>query len=191
VQVSNADRSAIIKLTKGEYYQVPVLVNGKDIVYESTPDSQDVARYIDRKFAGGRLFPRHLEGLQSILIAYIENEVEGVTFKLVDPKYLAAITNVAERVMIIRHKERKFGKGCIGHWKKEASALRVQAEKLLAPFDQIFRHTDFIFGAQPVYTDYLLFGIIGNLTYRQYNPVPPRLKALIAWEKRMRAFRFA
>ncbi|MGB8353737.1 MAG: glutathione S-transferase family protein [Chthoniobacteraceae bacterium] len=191
VQVSNADRARIIKLTKGAYYQVPVLVNGKDTVYESTPDSQDVARYVDRKFAKGRLFPRHLDGLQSIVIAYIENEVEAVTFRLVDPKYLASLSNTVERVAIIRHKERKFGKGCVDLWKKEASALRVQAEKLLAPFDQTFRHADFLFGPEPVYADFLLFGIIGNLTYRNYNPIPPRLKALIKWEKRMRAFRFA
>jgi len=191
VQVSNADRTQIIKLTKGAYYQVPVLVNGKDVVYESSPDSQDVAHYVDRKFAGSRLFPRQLGGLQSIVIAFIENEIESVTFRLVDPKYVAGITNLVERVGIIRHKERKFGRGCVDLWKKEAPLLRVQAEKVLSPFDQIFRHTEFIFGSAPVYSDFLLFGIIGNLTYRNYNPIPPRLKALIKWEKRMRAFRFA
>jgi len=190
LQVSNANRSRIIKLTKGEYYQVPVLVDGKHIIYESTPESQDVARYIDSKFGGGRLFPKALEGLQSIVISYLENDVEGVTFKLVDPKYLASVTDMVERMSIIRHKERKFGRGCVDLWKSQAPQLRAQAEKVLAPFEGTFKHSDFIFGPAPVYADFLLYGIIGNLTYRKFNPIPPRLKALIGWEKRMRTFRF-
>src|SRR5207302_3828091 len=148
INVPNHDRSAIIKLTKGAYYQVPVLVDGKNVVFESTPASQDVARYADRKFAGGRLFPEPLDGLQSIVIAYLENDVEGVTFKLTDPKYLDDIEDLTERVMVIGHKERKFGRGCVEQWRKQAPALRVQAKKVLAPFDQILRHSPFLFGEQ-------------------------------------------
>lgn len=191
VEVPNGDRSRIIKLTKGAYYQVPVLVDGARVVHESAPDSQDVARYIDRKFAAGRLFPKKLEGLQSIVIGYLENEVEGVTFRLVDPKYIAAISDVVERTAVIRHKERKFGAGCVERWRREAPQLRRQAESVLAPFELIFRESQFMFGTAPVYADFLLFGILGNLTYRNYNPIPPKLKALRAWEKRMRAWRFA
>jgi len=191
VEVSNADRSKVIKLTGGAYYQVPVLADGKKIIFETSAESQDLARYVDSKFAGGRLFPAKVDGLQSIVITYLENEVEGVTFKLVDPKYLAGFADLVVRTSIIRHKERKFGKGCVDLWKKEAPILRAQAEKLLAPFDRTFRHAEFLFGPQPVYADFLLFGILGNLTYRKYNPIPPRLKALVAWEKRMRGFRFA
>lgn len=189
IEVPNSDRSEIIKLTNGAYYQVPLLVDGRRVVYESTPESQDVARYVDRKFAGGRLFPKQIEGLQSIVLTYLENEVEGVTFKLVDPKYLADIPDIVERTMIVRHKERKFGRGCIEQWKNDATQLRAQAEKVLAPFDRTLQHTKFLFGSEPVYADYLLLGILGNLTYRKYNAIPPRLKALRAWEKRLQAFR--
>jgi glutathione S-transferase len=188
--VPNHDRSEIITLTKGAYYQVPVLVDGNAAVFESSPDSQDVARYVDRKFAGGRLFPGWADGLQSIVIAHLENDVEGVTFKLTDPKYLDDIKSLTERVMIIRHKERKFGRGCVGQWRRDAAELRVQAKKVLAPYDHTFRHSPFLFGGQPVYADYLLLGIIGNLTFRGYNTIPAGLGALSAWEKRIRAFRF-
>jgi glutathione S-transferase len=191
VDVPYWDRSRIIKLTGGAYYQAPVIEDGKTVVYESRPDSQDVARYVDTHFAGGRLFPAPLDGLQSIIIAYLENDVEGVTFKLVDPKYIAAIPDLVQRTMVIRHKERKFGRGCIEQWKKEAPQLRAEAVRVLQPFEDTFRHMDFIFGGEPVYADFLLFGIIGNLTFRKYNSIPPGLKALAAWEKRMHAFRFA
>ena len=43
-----------------------------------------MARYLDRTWAGGRLFPEALEGLQSLLIPHIEGEIEGVTFKLAE-----------------------------------------------------------------------------------------------------------
>jgi glutathione S-transferase len=190
VNISNANRAQIIRLTDGTYYQVPVLADGKRVVFESSPESQDVARYIDGKFAGGRLFPKPLDGLQAIVIAYLENDVEGVTFKLTDAKYFADIKDVVERTLIIRHKERKFGRGCVAQWKKEAPQLRVQAEKVLAPFDKTLQHSKFLFGEAPVYADFLLLGIIGNLTWHKYNSLPPRLKSLAAWEKRIRAFSF-
>jgi glutathione S-transferase len=191
VEVSNADRRQIIELTNGAYYQVPVLVDGKKVVYESAPESQDVARYVDKKFAHGRLFPKNVEGLQAIVMAYLENEVESVTFKLTDPQYLAGVTDMVERTGIVRHKERKFGRGCIELWEKEAPRLRLQAEKVLASFDNTLRNSEFLFGVEPVYADYLLLGIIGNLTFRNYNPIPPRLKAVKAWTKRINAWRFA
>jgi hypothetical protein len=43
VDVSNADRSAIVRLTGGAYYQVPVLADDERLVYESGSDSQDIA----------------------------------------------------------------------------------------------------------------------------------------------------
>src|SRR4051812_7376348 len=86
-EVPNWDRREIITLTGGGSYQVPTLVHDGKPVFETAADSQDIARYIDVTFAGGRLFPRHLEGLQAILIDHLENDVESVTFRLVDPDY--------------------------------------------------------------------------------------------------------
>ena len=111
-EVSNADRSEILRLTGGAYYQVPVLLHEGQTIFETAADSQDVARFLDRTWAGGQLFPARLDGLQAIVIDFIENEVEARTFKLVDPHYLGAMSDVAERGMIVRHKERKFGRGC-------------------------------------------------------------------------------
>lgn len=188
--ISNADRREVIEVTGGAYYQVPVLVHDGRVVFESSPKSTDVAHYVNRTFAGGRLFPDGVKGLQKILIPYIEDTVEGVTFRLVDPPYLQDITDVVERTMIRRHKERKFGAGCIEAWARDRESLTTEAAALLEPFDLMLRHKPFLLGEAPVFSDFALFGILGNLTYRGYNELPPTQKSLAAWRDRMREFHF-
>ena len=87
------------------------------VIFEASPTSIDVARYVDRTFAGRTPLSVEFEGLQRIVISYIEDNVESVTFKLVDPLLPSAISKTPiERAMVRRHKERKFGPGCEEHW---------------------------------------------------------------------------
>ena len=181
VQVSFGDRTALLRLTHGLYYQVPVLVDGRNAIYESGTDTLDVARYVDRRWAGGRLFPAGLEGLQRVLVPHIEDAVEGATFRLGDPAFYDELENERERMFFLRFKERKFGRGCLEAWRRQAPQLRVQAEELLAPFDLMVRASPYLLGSAPVFTDYALLGIVGNLTYRGHNRLPVRLKALRSW----------
>ena len=51
IEVPNWDRGEIMRLTKGQYYQVPVLVHGDQIIWESSATSQDIARHIDAEWA--------------------------------------------------------------------------------------------------------------------------------------------
>lgn len=190
VEVAGHRRSAIIKLSGGRYYQVPFLIHGRKPIFETGPETIDIARYVDRTFAAGRLFPPSHEGLQRLLIPRIENEVEIVTFKLMDPHRIAAISDLIERTEMIRYKERRFGRGCVEQWRRDAPALRRQAKALLEPFDQMLRQSPFLLGTDPVYADFALLGIVGNLTYRGYVKLPAGLKALPQWTKRLRAFRF-
>jgi glutathione S-transferase len=189
VEVPNHDRRIVIELTGGAYYQVPVLDDDGKIVFESGPDTQDIARYVDATRAGGRLFPRRWDGLQAILIPYVENEIEGVTFKLCDVHYIDDIDDLVARTMLIRHKERKFGRGCVEDWKARKDSLRAEAARLMTPFDAMLDHTPFLLGDAPVQIDFALFGVLGNLTYRNYNPFPP-LDRLRDWHSRMSGFRF-
>lgn len=188
--VSNADRREIIELTKGAYYQVPVLVHNGRVIFESYADSLDIARFVDKTFGGGRLFPTEHEGLQRLVIAHLEDDVEGVTFRLVDPPYLAGIEDVLERTMIIRHKERKFGRGCVEAWAAGREDLAKTARGLLEPYDLALQHRPFLFGDSPVYADFALFGILGNLTYKNFNRLPEGFAALASWYERIKAFRF-
>jgi glutathione S-transferase len=189
--VANGDRREIIELTNGAYYQVPVLVHDGEAIFESSPTSIDVARYVDKRFAGGRLFPLEFEGLQRIVIPYIEDNVESVTFKLVDPFYLRDIEDPIERAMVRRHKERKFGPGCEEHWMLQHDALFGQAERLLEPFNISLARQAFLFGDAPIYSDFALFGVLGNMTYRNYNSLPASLANLRGWFETMQTFKFA
>ena len=92
--------------------------------------------------------------------------------------------------MIVRHKERKFGRGCVEVWQREASAIRADVDALLARFETTLRHSPFVFGAAPVYADFLLFGILGNLTWKGCNTLHPDQSALARWQDTMRAFLF-
>jgi glutathione S-transferase len=191
VAVSNADRSELIRLTDGAYYQVPVLADGERLVYESGPDSQDVAAYLDEHYLGGRLFPAPTRGWQWIVNRYLEHEVEDVTFKVCDAFIIPAIRDVVERTLLIRHKERKFGPGCVERWGRERTSLIAEATRLLAPFEQtLAQGGPFLFGTAPVYSDFLLFGLLGELTFRDAAPFPADLPDLKTWYDRLRDFRY-
>jgi glutathione S-transferase len=189
-EIPNWDRRELLRLTGGAYYAVPVLQHDDLMIYESGADSQDVARYVDVTFAHGRLFPPALDGLQAIVIEFIENEIEGRTFKLVDIHYIPAIADVAERGMVVRHKERRFGRGCVEQWRQNAVAIRAEADRLLGRFEITLQHSPFLFGDAPVYSDFSLFGIIGNLTFRGYNALNAQQPALTRWREALVAFRF-
>src|SRR5690606_25685687 len=111
VAVSASDRRGLARLTGGAYYQVPVLEDGGRVVHETAEDPLAVAHYLDMEVAGGGLFPAHCAGIQEIIIAHIEDTLEGIGFRLSDPGYVDAIEDLGERVMVIRHKERKMGVG--------------------------------------------------------------------------------
>ena len=177
-EIPNWDRSELLRLTDGAYYSVPVLQHGERIIYESSGGSQDIARYVDTTFARGALFPAALEGMQAIVIDFIENEVEARTFKLVDIHYVSTISDVAARGMLVRHKERKFGRGCVEQWRANATLIRADADALLGRFETTLLHSPFLFGDAPVYSGFLLFGIIGNLTYRGWNELSAAQPAL-------------
>jgi len=190
-EVPNWDRTELLQLTNGEYYQVPVLVHDGRVIIESSGESEDIARYIDVTFAQGRLFPPPLDGLQAIVIDFLSDEVEFQTFRLLDPHILDTIADPVARGLFLRHKERKFGRGCVEAWRRDALSIRAEADRLLQRFETTLRHSPFIFGQEPVYSDFLLLGVIGNLTYRGYNQLTSAQPALIAWETKMRDFRYS
>ncbi len=189
-EVPNWDRGELLRLTNGAYYSVPVLQHGDRVIYESRADSQDIARYVDATFTRGALFPPALDGLQAIVIDHLENEVEARTFKLADIHYVPSIADVVARGMTVRHKERKFGRGCIEQWRRDAGAIRAEADALLDRFEVTLRHSPFLFGDVPVYSDYLLFGIVGNFTFRGWNELTTAQPALRKWCGVMREYRF-
>lgn len=127
------DRASIITATKGRGHSVPCIIDGNHALCDTTDFGQEVARYIDRRFTLN-LFPKEFEGLQLILSRYRENDQEMVGFKINDT-YVIPSRPLIERVMLVRHKERKFGKGCLQEWTSHRKYLTTQFAELLIPID--------------------------------------------------------
>lgn len=187
IEVPNWDRSPVVELTKGEYYQVPVLVHDERIIFEENDSSLVLARYVNELFAAADLFPDHIAGIHEILIAHIEDELEGLGFRLCDIHYLEAIENLVHRTAVIRHKERRFGLGCVDEWRRNAAALRQQLMRGLNQFQGPLTAQPYLFGDKPVYADYALAGVISNYTHPDANQLDPDQDWLRAWLERLKS----
>ena len=183
VNIPNTDRSLVCKLSKGRYYEVPLLQDGRTVVFETGADSQVIAKYLDDRFQLG-LFPRKLEGVQSILWRFIESEVEGYTFKL-DDIYWKELVPKAEAVAFIRHKERKFGKGCLDLWRRQQAELRHGLTQSLLPFEEMLLAHPFLLEDRPHFVDFDLYGMLGNFLYTGHYELPADHPRLQEWYRRM------
>ena len=178
------DRSLIWKLTKERYYAAPILRDGRNVVFEIDEDSQVIAKYLDQKLALG-LFPVEIEGEQFILWRYIENDIEGLTFKLNDAHYREFVGR-ADQLSYIRHKERKFGRGCLDAWHAQQKELGRQLEQRLLPFEEMLGRRPFLLGSQPRFVDFDLFGMLGNFLYSGHYQLPASRPQLRKWYRRLR-----
>ncbi len=184
-----SDRSLVWKLTKQRYYQVPIVRDGRNVLFETDDNSQVIAKYLDAKFKLG-LFPKEWDGLQRILWRYIDNDLEGATFRLNDVHYEEFVP-AAERLNYLRFKERKFGRGCIAQWRAESRAWQARLAELLIPFEQMLGTRDFLLDGRPRFVDFDLWGILANFLYSGRYRVPANLPKLKVWHRRMSGLRAA
>lgn len=186
VNVLPQERFAVWKLTKQQYFGVPILRDGKKVVFETGDDSQVVAKYLDTKLKLD-LFPAELEGLQSILWRYIENEVEGATFRLNDvyyqENYRRAKMPATDELQYLRFKERKFGRGCIDQWRRQKADWLHKLEAAVAPFEQALGHTRFLLGDRPRFVDFDLTGMLDNFLYSGHYALPKSQPNIRRWHR--------
>jgi glutathione S-transferase len=180
---SNTDRSLVWKITRHRYYQVPVVRDGKDVLFETEPDTQVIAKYLDEKFQLG-LFPHDWDGVQDILWRYIESDIEGLTFKLNDA-YFEEFVPRADQLNYRRFKERKFGRLCLEQWREQENSLRMELQERLVPFEQMLAHRDFLIDAHARFVDFDLWGMLANLKYSGHHEVPAAHARLTDWYGRM------
>jgi glutathione S-transferase len=181
--IPSTDRSLVWRLTKERYYGVPIIKHGKNVVFELNDDSQVIAKYIDEELELG-LFPPELEGVQSILWRYIENEIEGAGFRLNDIYWKERIPK-ARQVHWLRHKERKFGRGCIDQWRKAQNDWLKLLEQRLLPFEEMLAHNAFLLGEQPRFVDFDLFGMLDNFLYSGHFELPAAHSQIKDWHRRL------
>jgi len=183
INTSTSDRSLIWRLTKQRYYQVPVLKDGRNVLFETDDNSQVIAKYLDAKLKLG-LFPTQWDGVQRILWRYIENDVEGVGFKLNDVYYREFVPP-SELLGHVRHKERKFGRGCLDQWRANQKQLVAELTTLLVPFEQMLARRAFLLDDQPRFVDFDLWGILANFLYSGHYRLPAVHPKIMAWHRRM------
>lgn len=183
INIPNTDRSLVWKLTRERYYQVPIIRDGRQVIFETSNDSQVIAKYLDNKLGLG-LFPSHLRGLQTILWRHMEDEIEGLGFRLNDIYYRDAIP-LKERLAFVRHKERKFGRGCLERWHDEQSTLLKQLEERLIPYEQMLLGKHFLLGDRPRFVDFDLCGMLGNFLASGKYKLPAAHTQIRAWYARI------
>jgi glutathione S-transferase len=177
------DRSLVWRLTRQRYYQVPVIKDGRNVVFETDENSQVIAKYLDARLKLG-LFPRQWDGQQRILWRYIDNEVENLTFRLNDAHYREFVPP-AEQLNYLRHKERKFGRGCLDQWRASQKELQTQLATLLLPFEQMLGDRRFLLDERPRFIDFDLWGMLANFLYSGHYSLPAVHPKLKAWHRRM------
>src|ERR1044071_158060 len=161
--IPNGDRSLVWKLSRERYYAVPIIRDGKTVIFELNEESQVIAKYIDSRLKL-ELFPWRHEGVQSILWRYIENDIESIGFKLNDVYWLEMVP-ASDRLRFVRHKERKFGRGCIDQWRSQQKVMLAQLEQKLVPFEEMLLYKPFLLDMQPRFVDFDLYGMLANFLY--------------------------
>lgn len=181
--IPNGDRSLVWRITKERYYQVPVIRDGRNVIFETDENSQVIAKYLNEKFQLG-LFPSEWRGLQSLLWQHIENEIEASCFRLNDI-YWKEFVPKSDQLRFLRHKERKFGRHCIDQWREQQKDLLNQLSEKLIPFEQMLLHKPFLLDALPHFVDFDLFGMLSNFLFSGHYKLPRAHSCLNEWFQRM------
>lgn len=189
IEVKNWDRGPVIIATNGAYYHVPLIVDEGVPVFPDSAAAKDIQYYLNDKYAGGRLLPAQNLTAQEILTQHIENEVEDTIFRIGAPDN-DNVDDLVARTMTIRHRERRFGRGCVDQWRRDRPQLRARADMLLEPFERDLQRQPYLFGDAPVYTDFALWGVLYNLTYKDRQQFNDQQQALADFFQRLAAFRY-
>jgi SAM-dependent methyltransferase/glutathione S-transferase len=188
VNLNICEPSPVVMLTKGQCYQVPVIEDllSQEVIWDQGAEGLEVARHID-EIGRTNLFPKENTGLQEILTRYIEDECEDAGFRVGDAYYEGWIKTDLERGLFRRHKERKFGAGCLEQWKRDVESLAQKFHKKIAPFEAILEKSPFLLGDKPTYADYALYGVIGNFLYSGQTSLLTEEVYLSAWYAKLKA----
>ena len=178
-----SDRSRVWRLTRQRYYGVPIIKDGRTVVFETDDYSQIIAKYLDSKLQLN-LFPKPWQGIDRMVWRNIEDQIEGPCFRLNDI-YFEEVVPPAEQLAYRRHKERKFGRGCLDQWRLDQKGWLQQLEERLLPFEMMLTHLPFILEDRPRFVDFDLYGMLENFLYSGHYQLPKRHKQIQEWHRRM------
>jgi glutathione S-transferase len=181
--IPNPDRSLVWRLTRQRYYGVPILRDGRAVVFETDDDSQVIAKYIDGKFQLD-LFSKELRGVDRILWRFIEDQIEGACFRLNDIHWRELVPK-KDQLAFLRHKERKFGRGCLDLWRAQQAQWLEDLTQRLTPFECMLAERPFLLRTQPHFIDFDLWGMLACFLYTGHYKLPGVHSCLQEWYERM------
>jgi glutathione S-transferase len=182
-EIPCTDRSLVWRLTRKRYYGVPIVRDSRTVVFETDEDSQIIAKYIEGKLQLN-LFPKELRGMDRILWRFIEDQIEGVCFRLNDI-YWQEFVPKAEQLAFLRHKERKFGRGCLDQWRSQQAQLLDELTQKLTPFECMLAERPFLLRPQPHFIDFDLWGMLACFLNSGHYKMPTVHTCLKEWYERM------
>lgn len=100
------------------------------------------------------------------------------------PPFNSFTPPLEEQVVLIHHKERKFGRGCVQEWTTHRRYLRAQFAELLKPIDDMLAASPFLLTDRSLFVDYNLYGVLGNYLFNGKIKLP-NLKRLRRWHQAM------
>lgn len=186
INLHYCEPSPVVTVTQGAYYMVPVtedLLSG-ECIYERGEGTQDVPKHITN-IAQWDIFPEAQRGLHEILLRYIEEDIESFGHKVCDALHERWCQTDLERGLMRRHKERKFGVGCLDHWRRDLDELTEGFNTRLRALNQMLGNAPFLLGEKPVFADYALYGVIGNFLYPGTTQLSNEFAYMQVWHKRM------
>jgi glutathione S-transferase len=177
------ERSLVWRLTRQRYYGVPILRDGRTVVFETDEDSQVIAKYLDGKLQLD-LFPKEFRGVDRILWRFIEDGVEGACFRLND-SYFREFVPKADQLAYLRHKERKFGRGCLDLWRAQEAHWLAELTQKLTPFECMLAERPFLLRPAPHFIDFDLWGMLACFLQSGHYQMPAVHTCLKEWYERM------
>jgi len=181
--IPNQDRSLVWRLTRQRYYGIPILRDGRTVVFETDEESQVIAKYIDGKLQLD-LFPKEWRGVDRILWRSIEDQIEGACFRLNDI-YWREFVPKGEQLAFLRYKERKFGRSCLDLWRAQQAHWLEDLAKKLTPFECMLAERPFLLRATPHFIDFDLWGMLACFLHSGHYQLPAVHTCLQEWYQRM------
>jgi glutathione S-transferase len=181
--IPNPDRTLVWRLTRQRYYGVPILRDGRTVVFETNDDSQVIAKYLDGKLQLD-LFSKQSHGVDRVLWRFIEDKVEGACFRLNDI-YWQEFVPKKDQLSFLRHKERKFGRGCLEEWRAHQTHWLADLTERLTPFECMLAERPFLLRNQPHFIDFDLWGMLACFLYSGHYQMPAVHTCLQEWHGRM------
>jgi glutathione S-transferase len=91
----------------------------------------------------------------------------------------------AEQLAFLRHKERKFGRGCLDQWRRDQKSLLAELTRRLIPYERMLLSQPFLLGDRPRFVDFDLYGMLGNFLYSGHYRLSTIHNRLTRWYGRM------